>query len=322
MALLPLSNQSKKIKRWLTFLLIPIFLVGLIIAQPQTSFAASGGRIGGGSFRAPSIPRSGGYRGGYPGGYGGYGGYRGGGIGFPFLIPFFGFGGGGLFGFLVLMSIVGVIINAVRGSSSGQRPLISDYGITAQNQLGPVTISQLQLGLLAKAKEVQKDLRELASTADTASPLGLQRVLQDTTLALLRQPDLWVYANLENGQVPFNSAETTFNRLSLTERSKLKEEITINVSGNLNSNNSSTKKPGDADVGNEYIAVTVLIASKQNLNLKKCSTEQDLKEALRIIGSISSNDLMAIEVIWQPEGIGEVLTSGDLLTTYPNLQHL
>jgi len=65
--------------------------------------AASGGRIGGGSFQAPSSPRSQNY-GGYGGNnFRGYGsGYRGGGIGFPFLLPIFGFGGGGIFGFLIL----------------------------------------------------------------------------------------------------------------------------------------------------------------------------------------------------------------------------
>ncbi|MDP4880834.1 MAG: hypothetical protein NWR11_01630, partial [Cyanobium sp. MAG_137] len=72
-----------------------MLVLSLLVVHPSPSWAASGGRIGGGSFRsAPSMPRSyggGGYNSGYRGGYGG------GGIGFPFLIPMFGFGGGGLF---------------------------------------------------------------------------------------------------------------------------------------------------------------------------------------------------------------------------------
>ena len=84
-------------------LIIPLFLIGgLFFTSPEPSHAASGGRIGGGSFRAPSMPRTRGYGGSYRGGYGGgYGGYRGGGIGFPFLMPIFGFGGGGIFGWCV-----------------------------------------------------------------------------------------------------------------------------------------------------------------------------------------------------------------------------
>jgi uncharacterized membrane protein len=37
---------------------------------------------------------------------------------------------------------------------------------------------------------------------------------------------------------------------------------------------------------------------------------------------VSSTELVALEVIWQPEGAGEVLSTEELLTAYPNLQHL
>lgn len=71
------SRRFLILRRLCGTLLVPVFLVGLLLAAPAPSQAASGGRIGGGSFRsAPSMPRSyggggGGYRGGYGGGYGG-----------------------------------------------------------------------------------------------------------------------------------------------------------------------------------------------------------------------------------------------------------
>ncbi|MDG1061264.1 MAG: hypothetical protein P8O84_11240, partial [Synechococcus sp. cluster3_bin.96] len=93
MASSKLRPQAGQIRRWLSGLLVPVFVVGLLLISPQPSEAARGGRIGGGSFRAPSMPRGGGYSRSYGGGgYGrGYG--RGGGMGFPFIIPIFGFGG-------------------------------------------------------------------------------------------------------------------------------------------------------------------------------------------------------------------------------------
>ncbi len=287
--------------------------------------AASGGRIGGGSFRAPSIPRTGGYGGGYRGGYGGGyrggygGGYRGGGIGLPFIVPIFGFGGGGLFGFLILMSIVGVIINSVRGSNF---QLSESPAISTNTTPRSINLIQLQIGLLASAKFIQKDLRELASEADTSNSYGLQKVLQETTLSLLRQPELWAYANLETGDVPFSSAETTFNRLSLTERSKLRAEITSNFSGSISQDTKPMVKPGDADASSEYIAVTLLIASKTRVGLNSTFNNEQLKLNLQTLGAISSNDLMALEIIWQPEGQGEVISAEDLVTSYPNLKHL
>ena len=300
-------------RRLLASLLLPLVIVGLCLFQAQPADAARGGRMGGGSFRAPSMPRSGGsYRG---GSYGG--GYRGGGMGFPFLIPIFGFGGGGLFGLLILMAVAGVLVNALRGV--GNAPSIGGAA-AAPAMPRNVNMIQVQVGLLASAKSLQDDLRSLASSSDTSSSAGLQRLLQETTLALLRQPDLWVYANAESGSVPFSSAESTFNRLSMNERSKLDAELTSNVGGQRMSDTSSSA--GEADATNEFIVVTLLVASTATAKLGGADTGEDLRQTLRILGSTASTELMALEVIWQPEGRGDVLSANDLVTAYPNLQHL
>ena len=300
-------------RRLLASLLLPLMIVGLCLFQAQPADAARGGRMGGGSFRAPSMPRSGGsYRG---GSYGG--GYRGGGMGFPFLIPIFGFGGGGLFGLLILMAVAGVLVNALRGV--GNAPSIGGAA-AAPAMPRNVNMIQVQVGLLASAKSLQEDLRSLAASSDTSSSAGLQRLLQETTLALLRQPDLWVYANAESGSVPFSSAESTFNRLSMNERSKLDAELTSNVGGQRTTDTSNNT--GDADATNEFIVVTLLVASTASAKLAGADTGEDLRQTLRILGSTASSELMALEVIWQPEGRGDVLSANDLVTAYPNLQHL
>ncbi len=325
MPLRPLNSKLKtRLRRCLSLLLTPLLVIGLLLIAPEPSQAARGGRIGGGSFRAPSMPRSsgGGFNRGYGGGYGG--GYRrGGGMGFPFIIPIFGFGGGGLFGLLILMAIVGVLVNAVRGGGGGSNYLGSgNGGAIAQRAPGPVTLSQVQIGLLATAKDLQDDLRQLAASSDTSSSSGLQRVLQDTSLALLRQPELWVYANVEVGSVPFSSSEATFNRLSMTERSKLKAELTTNVGGQRLTETAAQETSGDADATSEFIAVTLLVASRNGIKLSGADTGEQLRETLRVLGSISSTDLMALEVIWQPDGKGDVLSAEELVTAYPQLSHL
>lgn len=320
----------RRLRRWT---LVPLLVTSLVLASPAASWAASGGRIGGGSFRSsPSIPRSyggggargsygGGYRGGYGGGYGvpyggGYRGGYGGGIGFPFIVPFFGFGGGGLFGLLLLMVIAGVLVNAVRGAGNG-----SLAGEEAPRTFsGSVALAQVQVGLLASARQLQDDLRRLARTADTSTPAGLQAVLQETTLALLRNPDLWVYANSELGSVPMGAAESTFNRLALAERSKLQREVTTNVAGQRSAESASLA--GGSDASSDVIAVTILAACRSRLPLKAVSTAEELRDALQVLGAVGADDLLALEVIWQPEGLGEVLSTEELLTTYPQMQHL
>ena len=49
---------------------------------------------------------------------------------------------------------------------------------------------------------------------------------------------------------------------------------------------------------------------------------EEQREALRILGSVPSDQLLALEVIWQPEGAGEVLSADELITAYPDLRHL
>jgi uncharacterized membrane protein len=338
-------RPQRRLPGLVSSLLLPMLVVSLLVVSPSPSEAASGGRIGGGSFRsAPSAPRtyrgggSGTYRGGSPGSYrggngggyygggyygGGLGGgyYGGGGLGFPFVVPLFGFGGG-LLGLLVLFAVVGVLLNALRGAAPGLSG--GSSGTLEGGADGPVAIAELQVGLLASARELQDDLRRLAASADTSSAAGLQRVLQETCLALLRNPDLWVYANAEVGQVPFNTAEATFNRLSVRERSKLERELTTNVAGVRSGagGNSTALKAGASDASSDYIAVTLLVASRRSLSLKGSDTAEALRESLQQLGGIGADQLLALEVIWQPEGVGEVLSADQLITAYPQLQHL
>lgn len=325
-------------KRFASLMVVPILLTNLLLVAPGAADAASGGRIGGGSFRSSPSPRSygsggGRYRGGsgrtggsyipvpYGGGYYGGGYYGGGGFGLPFVVPIFGFGGG-LLGFLVLMAVLGLMVNAIRPSAptsyGGGLPGDDTYGSLE----GPVSIAQVQVGLLPSAKQLQDDLRRMAATADTSSTSGLQRVLQESTLSLLRNPELWVYANVESAQVSFNAAESTFNRLSMQERSKLRKELTSNVAGRRSQDSLSGTTSGPSDATSDFIAVTLLVATRRRLALKDAHTAETLREALQQLGAIGDEELLALEVIWQPEGAGEVLTTEELLTAYPQLQHL
>mgnify|MGYP001425261900 CR=1 FL=1 len=102
----------------------------------------------------------------------------------------------------------------------------------------------------------------------------------------------------------------------------MKAEITSNYSGQINTTKNNESNPGDSDSTNEYIAITILVASKMDLSLNNYANNELITESLKRLGSISSSDLMALEVIWQPEGEGETLREEELITQYPNLKHL
>lgn len=318
-----LSNLFKKLIR-------PVIAIALVLtlafSQADSAMAASGGRIGGGSFRAPARgysspsrtyapPRGGGY---YPGG-GGY--YPGGGGGFfPFVyFPFFGVGGGfgGLFTLLIFISIAGFLVNSFRRAASND----DELGYSPST----VSIARVQVGLLAGARELKADLDRIGAKADTTSSEGLAQVLQESSLALLRNPQYWVYGTTESKQARLEAASGEFNRLALTERSKFSAETFSNVNSQLKQASSSAmtlaEKGGElAQAPGEYIVVTLLVGTQGKLQLPAINTAEDLRRSLNQLGSISSDQLLALEVLWTPQADGDVLTREDLLAEYPDLK--
>lgn len=314
-----LNRQKRKNKFWLKSLLIVGLVLTFFLTNTHDVLAArTGGRIGGGSFRAPtrtySAPRSG-YRSnpgyGYPGG---------GGFGFPFLLPFFGFGGfGGLFSILIFIAIANFLVRSFSSITSGGD---SEYVDRSQ-----VSVAQVQVGLLSTARELQQELNNLALTADTSSASGRVMVLQESTLALLRHPEYWVYGATESQQTNVDAAEAKFNQLSLTERSKFTTETLFNVDNVIRQENQEALPTAEGELVNannqesgEYIIATVIVGTLSKLKLPVINGTDDLRQALQQIGSIGSDRLLAVEVLWTPQAEGDALTTNDILAQYPNLK--
>jgi uncharacterized membrane protein len=307
-------------KAFFTALIRPLIAFGLVLtlvfSHADGALAArSGGRIGGGSFRAPSRTYSPPSRGGggyYPGGGGGF---------FPFVyFPFFGgFGGvGSLFTLLIFISLASFVVQSFRRIGSG-----------GEDELGysnpAVSVAKVQVGLLAEARNLQADLDRIAQRANTDSAAGLTQVLQETTLSLLRHPEYWVYGATESRQARLEAAGAEFNRLALSERSKFSAETLSNVNSELKRAQSSAlavAEPGGAlaETSNEYIVVTLLVGTQGKLQLPAINGAEDLQRALSQLGSVSSEQLLALEVLWTPQAEGDVLSRDDVLAEYPNLK--
>lgn len=298
----------------------------LIFSQADGALAArSGGRMGGGSFRAPSrtysAPRNRAPVGGGGYGYGGYG-YGGGGFGFPFILPFVGFGGfGGLFGVFLTIALVNFVVRSFRSAGVGEDGFGDTYSANPT-----VSVARLQVGLLAQARELQEDLNRLATTADTGTSAGLSKILQETTLSLLRNPEYWAYADAESDQTKLLAAEQAFNQLAIAERSKFTGETLSNVNAQLSQAKSkainSTGELAEAgmEAPGEYIVATILVASQSKINLPTINSVEDVRRAINQVGAISGEQLMALEVLWTPQASGETLTADELIAEYPNLK--
>lgn len=308
------------VKRFLYGMFACVLSLALILAPADNAWAArSGGRMGGGSFRsapsrsyspAPSTRTA-------PVG-GGYG--FGGGFGFPFLLPFFGFGGfSGIFGLFIMLAIAGFLVRTFQNVMAG--------GASADDSLGystptsKLSVAKVQVGLLAQARELQQDLNKLATTADTGTPAGRAKVLQESTLALLRHPEYWVYGATESLEAGVDVVEAKFNQLALSERSKFTAETLSNVDNERNqSAKSSAIDLAKDGTPNEYIMVTIIAGTMGKLSLPKVNDAQTLEQAIRQIGAVGGDRLLALEVLWTPQAIGDTLSTDDILTYYPDIQ--
>jgi len=300
-----------------------IFLTAALIWQLAldggSAWAArSGGRVGGGSFSRPVPSRS------YSGG-GGYAPTYGGGFGFPFIIPFFGFGGGfgGLFTLILFLGLANFLVSAFRRYRED-----GDGGMEFGSNNPIVTLQVLHVGLTAQARELQADLNRIGLNADTSSAAGLTKVLQESTLALLRHPEYWVYGAAEERQTKLLSAETQFNQLALTERSKLSAETLSNYRQELRQTSVALLTQAEKDAiafksgGSEYIVVTFIVAAEGKYSLPTINSPTDLRQALQQLGGISSERLLAMELLWQPQAEGDTLTADEIILAYPQLKLL
>ncbi|KAL3516246.1 hypothetical protein ACH5RR_023148 [Cinchona calisaya] len=294
-------------------------LVGLLLMyDPNSALAASGGRVGGKSFsssrsssssRSYSVPRTSG------------------GSSFSYSVPYyapspFGFGGGGVYVgpavgvgssfFLIMVGFAAFVL--VSGFLSDR----SDGGVLTAT--GRTSVLKLQVGLLGLGRTLQRDLDRIAETADTSSPEGLSYVLTETTLALLRHPDYCISAyssaDVKRGM---DEGEKRFNQLSIEERGKFDEETLVNVNNIKKRSSTSQRATG---FSNEYIVVTILVAAEGVHKLPTINSSLDLKEALQKLASIPSSKTLAVEVLWTPQNEEDALSERELLEDYPLLRPL
>jgi uncharacterized membrane protein len=321
------ANVTANVKIWTRSLVVISAISLLAISVFGNAHEAlarrSGGRVGGSSFRsspsrsAPSRSAPSNYgSSGSNSFYGGNSSYGNGGGGFFFLPMFFGGGmGGGLFTFLLIAIVAGVIMQAFRGRNG--------EGITGMDS--KVSVAKIQVGLLASARSLQQELTYLALESDTSSIEGLATVTRETAIALMRHPEYWVYVSSANENTKFALAEQKFNSLVMSERSKLNAEVLSNVGGRLSQSQPAATLPSQGgsltEDPSEYIVVTLLLAvSGESISkLPVLRSTADLQSALSAIGSVPADNLLAVEVLWEPQSEEYTLTTDEVLTIYPDL---
>lgn len=234
-------------------------------------------------------------------------------------------GGGVDLGLIFILLILGLIVlpiifNYIRlagsqpnraGSLTGGDELTNDI----------VTVTQLQVALLAEARSLQQNLNQLATQADLSTAAGLSEFLRETVLALLRFPEYWTHVRVRSQTLNTREAGSRlFERLSLEERSKFRLETLVNLGGQVQRRSGATAITATQADPAAYIVVTLLLgtADDQPLLAEVRSTEE-LKQALQRLGAISSDYLLIYELLWSPQDERDSLSREELIAQYPEL---
>jgi len=173
---------------------------------------------------------------------------------------------------------------------------------------------------------ILKSMRRLTLQADTSSRKGVQNLLSDVALELLRQ-DVSTESAFSSYDYFQNSdlAQRAFQAESIRSRSKFDQE-TVNKFGGQD----RTIVPTDLDTTEApskaaKAVVTINLAIEgSSTKLPKISTRDDLKECLTKIAQdcVVEDCLLSGEVLWSPDGPNETLSRDELVEKYPNLVSL
>jgi len=219
----------------------------------------------------------------------------------PFGFSPFGFGFGfGLPAPLLLLGVGGLALTSFRSSR----------GIEQQDDApGAALCLQVACYCSDRPDSLYGKLQTLARGADTDSYEGLQRLVSDTCLAMLRSSKDWIAARTESQTKGFmtNDVETSFNKLVMQERSKWEvEQKSLKRSG-----------PGEAT----YMVATLVVLLREGSELQPITGTADLREAIAALAADVSveGNLLGAEVLWTPEDDNDIMDRDDMFMNFPEL---
>ena len=263
--------------------------------------------------------RSGGRVGGRVGGGGGYRGGGGGrpmgatnvymappmfspfGFGFsPFGFSPFGFGFGfGLPGPLLLFALGGLALTSFRSSR----------GIEASDNPGAALCLQVACYCDNRGDSLYSRLGGIARTADTTSEVGLQNLVSDVCLAMLRSSKDWLAGRTESETAGLlrNDVDAAYNKLVVKERAKWESE-----QGSL-----TRTAPGQPT----YMVATLVVLLRNGAALPDVTGAGDLRDAIQTLAAeVSTPDnLLGAELLWTPEDSNDVMDREDMFFNFPEL---
>ena len=165
-----------------------------------------------------------------------------------------------------------------------------------------VDVTVLRIVIDGRARKfVQDELARINKAGDPATEEGRATTLREVSIMLRRLRDAWVFGGAVNEQMTHKTnAKQIFDRHAAAARAKV----------------APVASPAP-DEG--VILVTLVIAARTELyTVLKIADGEDLRKALESAGARTANDIVALDIIWEPGTLDERMSTAELVAKYPH----
>lgn len=226
-------------------------------------------------------------------------------------------------GILIFLLIVGVIVFfVIKSKRNGEGGYSNGYAEPSEE----FNTLKLQFALYATADDFEKEVKNLAEELDYDSEQDLKTLVNETSMLLVQNQDYVKYAFVKQGKATRNIdvAERNFDGFINEETAKFSQITFQNRSGKVRDRDlSDGNKPDFMEVDEYFIISLVVSYANTKIKLKDDNYSWDAySELLRNVGAISSNNIVAAEIIWSPDADDDILTEDDIITHYPYMIQL
>jgi uncharacterized membrane protein len=180
-------------------------------------------------------------------------------------------------------------------------------------------ITEIRIAMNADVRPfVQSELMRIAKTCDSKTAAGRLQMFREVTILLRRLRTSWVYGGASDFHpVGMSAAQEIFHRLAANARCKFTHEVIRNVDGATSQQTVSLPTPR-YDEGPGLVLVVIVAAARTDFfTVNKVGDGEELRQALDAASNRSAEDLVAIEIIWQPAVTDDRLSSVELEAKYP-----
>lgn len=227
----------------------------------------------------------------------------------------------GLPAVLIVILVSAALRRARRGrGSAGRRPWKRGRSSDGDRRRD-LHFSVLQIGLDWHVRAgVQTQLARLAREGDPASREGRARLLGETTLALRRAETGWLYAAYrQESRLGREDAERLYRAAGQEARARFRREVVRNAGGDIVEQSAEMPAPR-ADEGPGTAVVTLIVVARRDVApVSDVRNARDIREALGDRGTLTPDEIVALEVVWSPALETDRMSSAELEQFYPEL---